>query len=138
MKVSSLVSSVLNIIVKMALLCIVVIFVYKYSLKAYDFGYRVFAEPAVSSGTGTEITVAIVEGKSTMEIGEILEEKGLIRDAKVFYAQEMLSEYHGFLRPGIYTFSTAMTINEMLAEMADLEAMEAAKAAEKAVEKNSK
>lgn len=131
MKVSSIISSVLGFIIKVAILCAIVLFVYKYALQAYDFGFRVFAEPAVSSGTGTEITVAIVEGKTTMEIGKILEEKGLIRSAKVFYAKEMISEYHGFLAPGIYNLNTAMTIDEMLAAMADVEAMEEAKAAEK-------
>ena len=48
-------------------------------------------------GTGRTISVSIVEGRTVKEIGEILEEKGLIRDAKLFYFQEMFSEYKGEL-----------------------------------------
>lgn len=135
MKVSSIASSVLGFVVKIVIICTIVFFVYKYALQAYDFGYRVFAEPAVSEGSGTEITVAIVEGKSALEIGKILEEKGLIRSAQVFYAQEMLSEYHGYLAPGIYTLNTSMTIEEMLSTMADTEAMEESKTSSKSSDK---
>ena len=60
-----------------------------------------------------------------MEIGQILEEKGLIRDAKIFYIQETLSEYHGYLAPGIYELNTSMTIEEMINTMVDMEAYEA-------------
>ena len=64
------------------------------------------------------MSVAIVEGKSVREIGEILEEKGLIRSASLFYLQEMVSSYHGKLQPGIYELSTSMTPEEMMAIMA--------------------
>ena len=45
---------------------------------------------------------------------DILEEKGLIRDAKLFYFQEMFSEYKGELKPGVYELSTGMTPYEMM------------------------
>ena len=63
---------------------------------------------------GYTTSVAITEGKSVMEIGEILEEKKLIRDAKLFYFQELVSDYHGMLKPGVYELSTAMTPEEMM------------------------
>lgn len=125
MKVSSVVSSIVSFIVKMFLLAVIVVFVYRYALVAYDFGYRIFAEEPVSQEPGRDISVAIVEGKSAMEIGQILEEKGLIRDAKIFYIQETLSEYHGYLAPGIYELNTSMTIEEMINTMVDMEAYEA-------------
>jgi UPF0755 protein len=53
-----------------------------------------------------------------MEVGEILQEKGLIRDAKLFYLQELFSNYHGKLQPGIYELSNSMTPEEMMAVMA--------------------
>ncbi len=86
--------------------------------KAYDFGYRIFKEDPISSAPGLTMTVAIVDGKSAREIGEILEEKGLIRDATLFYLQELVSDYHGKLMPGVYELSTAMTSEEMMAIMA--------------------
>lgn len=101
-------------IFKIALTLAVVLLIYNLGLKAYDFGYRIFAEEPVELGTGRMVSVSIVEGKSVSEIGEILEEKGLIRDAKLFYLQEMFSEYKGELKPGVYELSTGMTPYEMM------------------------
>ena len=97
---------------------LILMFVYNVMLKAYDFGYRIFAEEPISLPPGLTMSVAIVEGKSVREIGEILEEKGLIRSASLFYLQEMVSSYHGKLQPGIYELSTSMTPEEMMAIMA--------------------
>ena len=101
-------------IFKIAVTLAVVILIYNLGLKAYDFGYRIFAEEPIELGTGRTMSVSIVEGKSVSEIGDILEEKGLIRDAKLFYFQEMFSEYKGELKPGVYELSTGMTPYEMM------------------------
>lgn len=101
-------------ILKIAVTLAIVILIYNLGLKAYDFGYRIFAEEPIELGTGRTVSVSIVEGKSVSEIGEILEEKGLIRDAKLFYFQEMFSEYKGELKPGVYELSTGMTPYEMM------------------------
>ena len=96
----------------------IMMLVYRFSLDAYDFGYRIFAEEPVSPEPGLTKSVAIVEGKSVKEIGQILQEKGLIRDANLFYLQEMFSTYHKKLQPGIYELNTAMTPEEMMEVMA--------------------
>ena len=105
---------VLKTIFKIAVTLAIVILIYNLGLKAYDFGFRIFAEEPVELGTGRMVSVSIVEGKSVSEIGDILEEKGLIRDAKLFYFQEMFSEYKGELKPGVYELSTGMTPYEMM------------------------
>ncbi len=74
---------------------------------AYQFGYNVFDQQAISPGAGQEVTVVIQEGSSVYDIGRILESKGLIEDAKVFYVQEKLSNYRGKLNAGTYLLSTA-------------------------------
>ena len=101
-------------VLKIVITLAVVLLIYNVGLKAYDFGYRIFAEEPMELGNGRMISVSIVEGKSVSEIGEILEEKGLIRDAKLFYFQEMFSEYKGELKPGVYELSTGMTPYEMM------------------------
>ena len=53
-----------------------------------------------------------------MDIGKNLQEKGLIRDANLFFVQELLSENHGKINPGIYDLNTSMKSDEMLAIMA--------------------
>ena len=61
--------------------------------------------------------MSVTSGKSAKEVGQLLESKGLIRDAKLFALQERISDYHGKIQPGIYTLSSSMTADEMLAIM---------------------
>ena len=110
--------SIVRFIFGLVISIVIMMLVYRAALDAYDFGYRIFAETPVSPEPGLTMSVAVVEGKSVMEIGEILEGKGLIRDAYLFYLQEMFSTYHKKLQPGVYELSTAMTPEEMMGVMA--------------------
>ena len=112
MKVKYLIITMLETIVKIVILAAVVVFVFRASTQAYDFGYRV--EEPVSSSGGRTITVGIAEDASLKDIAQMLEEKGLIEDSKLFIVQEMLSAHHGKILPGIYDLSTDMKAEQML------------------------
>jgi len=101
----------------MLVLLIVFIGVFKASTFCYDFGYRIFSEPAVSSAPGNDVVVQIDEDDSAFDIGEKLEEKGLIRDSELYVAQYYLSAYVDKLLPGTYTLNTSMKTKEMLVVM---------------------
>ena len=55
---------------------------------------------------------------SEKEIGQLLEDKGLVKDGNLFYLQLKLSAYSKKLVPGIYTLNTSMTAKEMMVVMA--------------------
>lgn len=114
MKIKSLIFTVLETIVKVAILAFAISYIFKGVTLAYDFGYRVFADEPVSPNGGRTITVGISESADVENIAKMLEDKGLIEDAKLFVVQEMLSEYHGKINPGIYDLSTDMTAAQML------------------------
>jgi UPF0755 protein len=98
------------------LVCVLVICgLYRLGLECYDFGYRVYTEPAVTQGDGDDKLVRITEGMSTKELAEVLEEKGLVRDAKLFYAQAKLEGFQ--LIPGAYKLNSSMTAREMMETM---------------------
>lgn len=84
----------------------------------YEFGYRVFTEKPMEEAPGTEKTVEVTSDMTEGDIGKMLEEKGLVRDGKLFYAQLKMSAYTGKLRPGTYTLNTSMTAKEMMVVMA--------------------
>lgn len=90
----------------------------------YQFGYDVFNQQAMSPGDGQEVTVVIPEGSSSYDIGKILESKGLIQDAKVFWVQEKLSNYKGQLQSGTYLLSTAYTPTRIMGILAGDEEQE--------------
>ena len=114
MNVKYLIGTVVETIVKVVVIAAVIVFVMRGATKAYDFGYRVFADTPVSVSGGRTITVGIAEGASVKDIAEMLEEKGLIEDANLFIVQELLSAYHGEILPGIYDLGTDMTAEQML------------------------
>ena len=117
MKVGYLIGAAVEMIVKVVVVAAVVVFVFRGATQAYEFGYKVFADEPMSISGGRTITVGISDSMSTNDIAEMLEEKGLIEDARLFVIQELLSAYHGEIAPGIYDLSTAMTAQEMLAIM---------------------
>ena len=135
MKVGQIIGAVLDTVVKIVIIGVIVTYTYKYSLEAYEFGYRVFAEEPVSSPEAAKaISVYIPENATAMEVGEVLEEKGLIRDARLFLVQELFSGHHNELREGSYELSSDMTSEEMIkvltAEPAEEEEDTSGKAAE--------
>lgn len=114
MNAKEVVISVFSTVFKIVLAIIIVMLVYKWTLTAYEYGQRVFNEPPVTTGSGRSVSVVISEGDGAKEVGEILEKKGLIRDARLFYIQERLSEYKDKIIPGTYELNTSMTTEEMM------------------------
>ena len=118
MKVTQILSTLLSALVKIAVAIWIVNLIYTKTLEAYDFGYRVFTEEAVSPAPGRDVSVSITEGKSVKDIAKLLEDKGLVRDYKLCMVQIYASEYRENMEPGVYTLNTSMTVEEMCAAMA--------------------
>lgn len=116
MNTKQMAGSVIKVLLKIMIAAVIVFFVYKGAAAAYDYGYRVFAEPAMApEGSGQIISVAITEGKSVKEVGEILASKGLIRDPQLFYIQYLTSKYNEKdIVPGVYELSTEMVAEDIL------------------------
>ena len=99
------------------ILLVVFIGVFKATTYCYDFGYRIFTEKPVSKEPGRDVVVQIDAKDSAFDIGDMLEEKGLVRDSLLYTAQYYLSAYVDDLIPGTYTLNTAMTAKEMMVVM---------------------
>ena len=117
MKTGSVIGAVLGAIFRVVVAIAAVYIIYNGALLCYDYGYRVFTEPAVSAGEGRTITVAVTEDMSPADIGRLLENKGLVRDGRLFAIQYYLSEYRKDVGPGIFELSTSMTAEEIMAAM---------------------
>ena len=116
---TKVVMRVLSISITVLFCVLVVCGLYQVGLKCYDFGYRVYTEPAVSQDGGTETLVQITEDMGTKELAATLEEKGMVRDQRLFYFQAKLSGFK--LEPGVYKVSSAMTARELMAAMTPAE-----------------
>lgn len=115
MDVKQLLGAIGAMLFKIILSAAVIIVVFKLAVSAYDFGFHLFADiPIDEVGSGRTVNVIISENQDSLEVGKMLEEKGLVRDAKMFYIQEMLSDYKDMITAGSYELNTAMTVEEML------------------------
>ena len=83
---------------------------------SYSFGHDVFdQEPLAKKGKGTEVQVEIRSGMDGKELGELLQEKGLIEESlSVFRLQYRLSGYYDGIQDGTYLLNTDQTVDEML------------------------
>lgn len=115
MKIDKMVLRTVTVVLKVVFAVLVVMFVYKGAMLAYDYGYRVFAEEPVDSAPGFDMDVTIEEGMDAKAIGQLLESKGLIKDGTLFYLQNILSKYKDDLKAGDYVLNTSMTTEEMMA-----------------------
>ena len=117
MNVRNMIGVVLGAIFRAVVAVLAVYVIYRGALICYDYGYRIFTEPAVSAGEGRTVTVAITEDMSPADIGRMFESKGLVRDGRLFMIQYYLSEYRENVGPGIFELSTSMTAEEMMEAM---------------------
>lgn len=114
----NVVLGILNILIRVSIACLVVLYVYRFAMASYHFGYMIFTDSAKEVTPGRDITVSVELDDSVMDIGKTLEQRGVIDDAKLFFVQEYLSEYHKKILPGTYTLNTSMKPSEMLQLMA--------------------
>ena len=117
MKSSNLIMAVLGAIFRVVVAIAAVYIIYQGAILCYNYGYRIFTEPALSAGEGRTVTVAITDDMSPKEIGQLFENKGLVRDARLFMLQYYLSEYVKDVKPGVFDLSTSMTAEEMMEAM---------------------
>lgn len=125
MKTENLITAVLGAILKVVLVVVAVFLIYRGAVLGYDYGYRIFTEPAMSAGEGRTIQVTLKPDMSAIEVGQMMQDKGLSRDAKLFALQYMFSEYKEEIKPGTYQVSTAMTAEEIMAAMVPVQTEEA-------------
>lgn len=117
MNVRNMIGVVLGAIFRAVVAVLAVYVIYRGAVICYDYGYRIFTEPAVSAGEGRTVTVAITEDMSPADIGRMFESKGLVRDGRLFMLQYYMSEYRENVGPGIFELSTSMTAEEMMEAM---------------------
>lgn len=117
MKIGNVILAVYGAIFRVVVAILAVYVIYRGALICYDYGHRIFTEPAVSSGEGRTVTVAITEDMSPSDIGKLFESRGLVRDGRLFTIQYYLSEFRKDVGPGIFDLSTSMTAEEMMEAM---------------------
>lgn len=117
MKPGNLILAVFGAILKLVLAIAAIFMIYRGATICYNYGYRIFTEPAMSAGEGRAVSVTLKPDMNAWEIGEMMESKGLTRDSRLFALQYYCSEYKNSVAPGTYEVRTSMTAEEIMAAM---------------------
>jgi UPF0755 protein len=73
---------------------------------------------AVNAGAGEQVPVTVKPGMATQAIGELLSDKGLIKNAFLFRLVAKLEGQDGSLQAGEYVFTRAMTVQQIVGKLA--------------------
>lgn len=117
MRNGNLMGAVFGSILKVVLAVAISFVIYRGAVVCYEYGYRIFTEPAMTVGEGRTVSITVTADMSALEVGELMESKGLSRDGRLFALQYLLSEYKEDVEPGTYEVSTSMTAEEIMAAM---------------------
>lgn len=111
-------------LLRLALLILVVIGIFKVGEYAYTYCYSVVSDTAAEEEPGRDVSVSVTSDMSAGKVAKLLERKGLIKSADVFKIQMKVTGYEDKIQPGEYVLNTSMRPREMLKILAGEETEE--------------
>lgn len=96
---------------------IIIFLVIKLFSYAFNFTYSVFGEAAKDPNSREVINVLIDKDDSIKDVGEKLQDAGVIEDKFAFYVKGKIIKAEGRLIPGKYSLSPSMTLTEIFDEV---------------------
>lgn len=118
MKAQKAMLSVGLFILRLAILILIIVGVYRVGETAYLYCYSIVADTAVDQAPGKDVSVTLDSDMTVKDAARLLEKKGLVRDADIFRIQLKMARYEDKLKRGSYVLNTSMTPKEMMKVMA--------------------
>lgn len=101
-------------LLRLALLILVVVGIFKVGEYAYTYCYSVVSDTAAEEEPGRDVSVSVTSDMSAGKVAGLLERKGLVKSADVFKIQMKVTGYEDKIQPGKYVLNTSMRPREML------------------------
>ena len=111
-------------LLRLALLILVVVGIFKVGEYAYTYCYSVVSDTAAEEEPGRDVSVSVTSDMSAGKVAKLLERKGLVKSADVFKIQMKVTGYEDKVQPGKYVLNTSMRPREMLKILAGEETEE--------------
>lgn len=111
-------------LLRLALLILVVVGIFKVGEYAYTYCYSVVSDTAAEEEPGRDVSVSVTSDMSAGKVVKLLERKGLVKSADVFKIQMKVTGYEDKIQPGKYVLNTSMRPREMLKILAGEETEE--------------
>ena len=103
---------------RVAVVLLIVVGIYKVGELSYTYCYSIVAHAPVELEPGRDVAVTLTDDMSAKKVAELLETKGLVKDADIFRAQLKLNDYKDKLKAGNYILNTSMTPDTLMKVMA--------------------
>ena len=107
-------------LLRLALLILVVVGIFKVGEYAYTYCYSVVSDTAAEEEPGRDVSVSVTSDMSAGKVAKLLERKGLVKSADVL----KITGYEDKIQPGKYVLNTSMRPREMLKILAGEETEE--------------
>lgn len=101
-------------LLRLALLILVVVGIFKVGEYAYTYCYSVVSDTAAEEEPGRDVSVSVTSDMSAGKVAKLLERKGLVKSADVFKIQMKVTGYEDKIQPGKYVLNTSMRRREVL------------------------
>ena len=111
-------------LLRLALLILVVVGIFKVGEYAYTYCYSVVSDTAAEEEPGRDVSVSVTSDMSAGKVAKLLERKGLVKSADVFKIQMKVTGYEDKIQPGEYVLNMSMRPREMLKILAGEETEE--------------
>ena len=86
---------------------------------SFNFAYDVFSDTAYKPASDKVVVVNIPADSSALQIGEVREENGIIKNKHVFWAKVKIKGYGPMLKHGKFGLSGAMTYDQIFEEICE-------------------
>jgi len=103
---------ILGISFRMVVYIAIIALVYELATFGFETGEKIFTDKGYKEAPGKNISVTVSDSMSAMEVGELLEEKGIIEDKYIFCIQSFL--YEADFKSGKYKLNTSLSPEDII------------------------
>lgn len=101
-------------LLRLAVLILVVVGIFKVGEYAYTYCYSIVSDAAAEEEPGRDVSVSVTSDMSAGQVAKLLERKGLVKSANVFKIQMKVTDYEDKIQAGNYTLNTSMKPRKIL------------------------
>ena len=101
-------------LLRLAVLILVVVGIFKVGEYAYTYCYSIVSDEAAEEKPGRDVSVSVTSDMSAGQVAKLLERKGLVKSANVFKIQMKVTDYEDKIQAGNYTLNTSMRPRKIL------------------------
>lgn len=103
---------------RLAIVILVAVGIYRLGVYAYTYGYSIVSDAAMEEKPGRDMRVVLSSDMTVREAAQLLERRGLVKDADIFRIQLKVNKYEDKIKPGEYILNTSMTPKELMQALA--------------------